>query len=288
MARLLNIPLLTDAWRMAVRYGDVLAPVTVFFGFINDAIMRVGGTGHAQQAAIISQLSQSSGGLQSLAAINTTIGTAHNPADSFISIGLLLLAASVELVILLGLTDTLIQRKGLRLNVLLRFFRHGLIGSLQGFWRGFFRFLLFSIALSVGILALLLMRGEVSFGALALVAIATLAVFIWMMWFLLPYIFATLDCVLHAKDFDSAFIRSEEALKGRYLEVLLTLGISTLPALLSNLLLAWLPESYGATVTIILTNLLMVPALVLLYLYARDFFAAPVSSTETTMSVNAE
>lgn len=273
--RWVNFPLLKQSWQLALRHVLILGPAMVGCGFLNDAIMSLAGTSHAQQAEIYSQL-QMGGGVQNLAAINNSIGTSQNPADSLVAIGLLMLAASLELVVLLGLTHSVAQGERLTLTQQLRFFRQGLSGSLKGFWRGFLRFLLFCIALSVGILMLMVSApGDSTLFTFA-IAGATLAIFLWMLIFLLPYIFATIACIFHqGLSFHDAFERREKVIQGRQAEIVVTLCLCGLPALLGNAAMLLLPDVIASAATLILTSLLATPSLVLLYLYHQNMEAPP-------------
>ncbi len=275
----MNLPLLKQSWQLALRHVLILGAAMVACGFLNDAIMGLAGTNHTQQAEIYAQL-QMGGGVQNLAAINSTIGTSQDPADSLVAIGLLMLAASLELVVLLGLTDTLARGDRLSLAMQLGFFRQGLSGSLKGFWRGFLRFLLFCLALSVGILLLMLRDANDSLVSTLAIAGATFAIFVWMMVFLLPYIFATIACIFHAGlSFHEAFEGREKAIQGRQAEIVVTLFLCGFPILLGNAPLMLLPGNAGAMLALVLTSLLALPSLVLLYLYHWNLEVQPDAAT---------
>lgn len=270
--RWVNLPLLKQSWRLTLQHLAVLGPAFVLFGFLNDALLSIGGTGHAQQMQVWEQLARSGGGLEGLAAIDATMNHSQGSSgNGLLSVGLMLLAASLELVIALGLLEARMGGRPLAAASQLAFLRQGTLGSLKGFWRGFLRFLLFCIALSLALIAALVMGSQAGPGMLAILGLMTLGIFFWMMVFLQPYIYATLDCILHPSlSFHDAFLRCEAAMRNRRMEMVLTLCLCGLPVLAGNLPLTLLPAESGAFATIVLTSLLSVPSFVLLLLYYRE------------------
>lgn len=269
--RFVNLRLLKESWKLAFRHLAVLGPTFILFGFINDALLSIGGTGHAQQAQIWEQLARSGGGLEGLVAIDATMHGSQGSGNGLLAVGLMLLAASLELVIALGLLEALLNGRTLTPAMQLAFFRQGTLGSLKGFWRGFLRFLLFSFGISLALVAMLLMGQQAGEAILILLGLAALGLFLWMMAFLQPYIYATLDCILHPSlSFHDAFLRCEASMQQRRLEMVLTLCLCGLPVLAGNLPMVMLPAEIAAAATIVLTSLLSVPSFTLLYLYYRD------------------
>lgn len=271
--RLLNVPLLKQSWALAWLHLPLLAPVMILFGFINDALLSLSGTDQAQQAELLGLLQQSGGGLEGLAAIDQAIGSSQDPTQSLISIGLLLLAASIELVILMGLLELRSKSEPVRVAPFMAFLRHGLMGSFKGFWKGFFRFLVYCTVLSLGILAYTFLQGQVSTLILLAIAVATVGVFLSMMLFLQPYIFATLRCIFVPLPFADSFANTEKKLEGRRLEILGTLLICGAPGVLASVPSLVMPAAAAVPLTIILASLFSLPAIVLLYLYDREFAA---------------
>jgi hypothetical protein len=269
--RWINLSLLRQSWAFSLRHLLWLAPVFLLSGYLNDAIMGIGGTSHSQMSVILERLKTSGCGMDSLIAIDQSVGGSQNPSHGITAIGLMLFAASIELVLMLGMIEARQHGETLRLASLMAFVQRGFTGSFKGFWRGFLRFLLFSLALSIGIVASVILNACGSREALLIMGLITGLIFFWMMVFLLPYIFATIACVFRSLAFDEAFRHSTAQLAGRRAEVVLTLCICGLPAAAANLLLA-LPES--AIVTVALTSLLSIPSIVLLYQYHVSFDTA--------------
>lgn len=269
--RWINLPLLKQSWLFTLRNLLVLGPVFVLFGFVNDSILSIGGVDHARQAVIMEQLQQTGGGLEGLAGINNAIGTSQNPVNGLTSIGLLLFAASVQMVIILGLIEARFRGESISLSQQLSFFRRGFTGSLKGFWRGFLRFLGFATLLAIGILASMLMKDQGMPAAEAMLGLINLVIFLWMMVFLLPYIFATIDCILTGNNFDPAFAHSETVLNGKRGEIVLTFTLCGAPSFLGSLPLVMLQEPIASPLSIGLTYLLILPSTTLLFLYHKAF-----------------
>jgi hypothetical protein len=268
----INLPLLKQSWIFSARHALWLAPFFVLCGYLNDAIMSIGGASHSQMSVILSQLKASGCGIESLMAIDQSVGGSQNPGHGIAAIGLLLFAASIELVLMLGLMHTRQQGETPRLAQQLAFFRQGFTGSFKGFWRGFLRFLLFSFALAIGIVATVILNACGTTEALVIMGLLTALIFLWMMVFLLPYIFATIACVFRPLAFDEAFRASVQQLTGRRLEVVLSLCVSGLPAGAVTVGMAWQGlEPSLAPLSIALTSVLGIPSLALLYLYHLRF-----------------